>query len=115
MFRVHTGIRRGVFMDGLKVQLAAWLKELDASRRRLRLTCALDGSKPPAKAAGAAATPCPAAGKGDNQVRTRRRRVGSGVGADSAFGQMIDDRPLVHRPEEATPDSRWGDPSQQEI
>ena len=100
-------------MNGLKVQLAAWLKELDASRRRLRLTCTLDGSNLPAKAPGTSAATCPGSGKSDNPVRTKRRRAGSGVGADSAFGQMIDDRPFVHRPEEATPDSRWGEPNSQ--
>lgn len=43
-----------------------------------------------------------------NHLQARKREVpkgrptpGSGEGADSAFGRMIEDRPLVHRPESA--------------
>ena len=43
------------------------------------------------------------AGKNPKSPETRRRRAGSGEGADSAFGEMISDRPLVHRPDGAVP------------
>ena len=35
-------------------------------------------------------------------VRALRHRTGTGAGAESAFGEMLKDRPLVHRP--AAPD-----------
>lgn len=44
------------------------------------------------------------AGKSPNSPETKRRRAGTGEGADSAFGEMINDRPLVHRPDGATPE-----------
>lgn len=37
-------------------------------------------------------------GNSDQQPRRQPVPVRTGQGADSAFGKMIEDRPLVHRP-----------------